>query len=236
MIYYYNNKSAEKRSEKGTVFESVFWKTCPTVPGIPHKNPIPYRSKMIYNSIKHTALRRKEQNMIQNEVLQCIKTRRSVRQYQPRQVEEDRLAAILEAGTYAASGMGKQSGRIVVVQDPADICELEKLNAAVMGATGHPFYGAPTVCVVLADPAVHTCVEDGSLIIGSLMLAAHSVGVDSCWIHRAREVFDSPEGKALLKKWGVEGDYIGVGHCILGYAAAEPGPAKPRKAGYVVRA
>ncbi len=174
--------------------------------------------------------------MIQNEVLQCLKTRRSVRQYLPRQVEEDQLAAILEAGTYAASGMGKQSGKIVVVQDPADVRELERLNAAVLGGSGHPFYGAPTVCVVLADPSVHTYVEDGSLILGNLMLAAHSVGVDSCWIHRAREVFALPEGKALLKKWGVEGNYTGVGHCILGYAATEPAPAKPRKADYIVRA
>jgi len=172
--------------------------------------------------------------MITNEVLQCLKTRRSVRQYLPRQVEEEKLAAILEAGTYAASGNGKQSGRIVVVQDPADIAELDRLNAAVLGG-GHPFYGAPTVCVVLADPSVNTCVEDGSLIIGNMMAAAHSLGVASCWIHRARQVFDSPEGRALLKKWGVEGDYIGVGHCILGYAAAEPGAPKPRKADYVVR-
>ena len=178
---------------------------------------------------------RNEIDMITNEVLQCLKTRRSVRQYLPKQVDEDQLAAILEAGTYAASGNGKQSGKIVVVQDPSDIAELDRLNAAVMGSNGHPFYGAPTVCVVLADPAVATCVEDGSVIIDNMMIAAHSLGVASCWIHRARQVFDSPEGKALLAKWGVDGNYIGVGHCILGYAAAEPGQPKPRKADYIVR-
>ena len=197
----------------------------------------PHLSKE-YTTIMPDRRHREERNeidMITNEVLQCLKTRRSVRQYLPKQVDEDQLAAILEAGTYAASGNGKQSGKIVVVQDPSDIAELDRLNAAVMGSNGHPFYGAPTVCVVLADPAVATCVEDGSVIIDNMMIAAHSLGVASCWIHRARQVFDSPEGKALLAKWGVDGNYIGVGHCILGYAAAEPGQPKPRKADYIVR-
>lgn len=173
-----------------------------------------------------------------NDVIECLKTRRSVRAYSPRQVEEDKLAAILEAGTYAASGAGKQPGKIVVVQDKDDLAELERLNAAVMQSSGHPFYGAPTVCVVLVDAAkAVTPVEDGSLIIGNLMNAAHSVGVDSCWIHRARQVFESPEGKALLKKWGVEGDYIGVGHCILGYRAEGQNPAAaPRNEDFIVRA
>ena len=87
---------------------------------------------------------------------------------------------------------------------------------------------------MLTDPNVHTCVEDGALVLGNLMLAAHSLGVASCWIHRAREEFDSPEGKALLKKWGVDERYIGVGHCILGYAANEAPAPKPRKNDYVI--
>lgn len=173
--------------------------------------------------------------MITNDVLQCLKTRRSVRRYLPKQVDADQLNAILEAGTYAASGNGKQSGKIVMIQDPADIAELERLNAAVLNSNGHPFYGAPTVCVVLADPLVSTCVEDGSVIIANMMVAAHSLGVASCWIHRAREVFDRPEGKAFLKKWGIDSRYIGIGNCILGYAAEEPGQPVPRKADYVVR-
>jgi len=170
-----------------------------------------------------------------NEVLKCLKERRSVRKYRKEQISEEQLARILEAGTYAATGMGMQSPIIVAVQDPAVIAKLSKMNAAVMGVSSDPFYGAPTVIVVLADRERGTCVEDGSLVIGNLMNAAYSVGVDSCWIHRAREVFDSEEGKALLKEWGIEGDYIGVGHCILGYRDCELPQAKPRKENYVYR-
>ena len=172
-----------------------------------------------------------------NEVLQNIRTRRSCRAYTAQPVEPEKLKAIVEAGTWAASGMGRQAPKIVVLTDPAEIAELERMNAAVLGnPDGHPFYGAPVVCVVLTDPERDTCVEDGSLVMGNLMLAAHSLGVASCWIHRAREEFSSAEGKALMQKWGVGAQYAGVGHCILGYAAAEPAPAKPRKADYIVRA
>lgn len=171
-----------------------------------------------------------------NEVIQCLVERRSCKRYLPKQVEEEQLQEILKAGTYAANGRGLQAAKIVVVQDPKELAALERLNAAVLGnPDGHPFYGAPTACVVLARADVHTCVEDGSLVIGNMMAAAHSLGVGSCWIHRAREVFDSAEGKALLKKWGVEGNYIGVGHCILGYAAGPEKPAAPRKADFVTR-
>ena len=132
--------------------------------------------------------------------------------------------------------MGKQSPKIIVLQKPEDIAELEQMNAAVLGnPNAKPFYGAPTVCVVLADAGVGTAVEDGSLVMGNLMNAAHALGVDSCWIHRAREEFQSPEGKALLKRWGIEGEWVGVGHCILGYAAQAPAQPKPRKADYIVK-
>lgn len=151
-----------------------------------------------------------------NETLQTLKTRRSVRSYRPDQVKEEDLQQILEAGTYAPTGMGMQSPIMIVVQDREEINYLSKLNAAVMGSSSDPFYGAPTVIVVLADKNRGTCVEDGSLVMGNLMNAAASLGVDSCWIHRAKEVFASPEGKALLEKWGIQGEYIGVGHCILG--------------------
>lgn len=170
-----------------------------------------------------------------NETLNTLKTRRSVRAYLPEQVKEEQLQQILEAGTYAPTGMGKQSPVMVVVQDPDTIAYLSKLNAAVMGTTTDPFYGAPTVIVVLADRSRGTCVEDGSLVMGNLMNAAQAVGVNSCWIHRAREVFDSPEGKALLEKWGIHGDYVGVGHCILGYAKGQVPAAKPRKDNYIYR-
>ena len=158
-----------------------------------------------------------------NEVLNAIKTRRSIRKYKAEQITDEQLDAILEAGTYAATGMGKQSPVIVVVQKPELIAKLSRMNAAVMGTTSDPFYGAPTV------------VEDGSLVMGNLMLAAHAVGVDSCWIHRAKEEFASPEGKALLKEWGLSENYVGIGHCILGYRDCEYPEAKERKADYIVR-
>lgn len=171
-----------------------------------------------------------------NEVLKAMEERRSCRSFLPEQLKEGDLEQILRAGTFAATGMGRQSPKIVVLQNPEDIAALERMNAAVLGnPDGHPFYGAPTVCVVLAAADAFTNVEDGSLVMGNLMLAAWSLGVGSCWIHRAREEFASPEGKALLKKWGVEGDYIGIGHCILGYPTGEYRPAKPRKSDYILR-
>ncbi len=171
-----------------------------------------------------------------NEVLNCLETRRSCRAYRPEQVPEEALQEILRAGLYAPSGMGRQSVKLLVVQDPAAIAALERLNGGVLGSPeAHPFYGAPTVCVVLADAAAFTAVEDGSLALGNLMNAAHSLGIASCWIHRAREVFASAEGKALLQRWGVEGEWIGIGHCILGYAAEPEKPAAPRLEGRIVR-
>ena len=168
--------------------------------------------------------------------LKDLKERRSIRAYRPEQIKEEELQKILEAGTYAPTGMGMQSPKIIVVQDQETRDYLSKLNARVMGdEEADPFYGAPTVLVVLASKERPTCVEDGSLVMGNLMNAAYAVGVGSCWIHRAREVFGSEEGKELLKKWGVEGDYIGVGHCILGYPADGAVPeAKPRKDDYIV--
>ena len=170
-----------------------------------------------------------------NPTLETLKTRRSVRSYLPKQVDEDALQAILEAGTYAATGMNRQSPIIVCVQDPATRETLRRMNAAVMGSDGDPFYGAPTVLVVLADKNIRTCVEDASLVIGNLMNAAFSVGVDSCWIHRAKEEFDSDEGRALLASWGITGDYVGVGHLILGYRAGDLPPVRPRKENYIYR-
>ncbi len=171
-----------------------------------------------------------------NEVIQAMKDRRSVRAYKPEQISEEQLNDILEAGTWAATGMGAQSPKIVVVQDAETIAQLSRMNAEIMGTKTDPFYGAPTVLVVLADSERPTCVEDGSLVMGNLMLAASTVGVGSCWIHRARQEFDSEEGKALLRKWGISENYIGVAHCILGYPAeVAGGKAKERKADYIVR-
>ena len=171
-----------------------------------------------------------------NKVLDALKSRRSVRRYKPEQIKDEELKAVLEAGIYAPTGMGMQSPKIVVVQDPEMVKKLSRMNAAVMGTDSDPFYGAPTVLVVLADPDRPTCVEDGSLVMGNLMNAAYAVGLGSCWIHRARQVFDSAEGKALLTTWGIPEKYIGVGHCILGYADGDLPAAKPRKDDYIVYA
>lgn len=170
-----------------------------------------------------------------NETLKTLTERRSVRAYKPEQVSEEALEQILKAGEYAPSGMGMQSAVMVVVQDEQTIRMLSRINASVMGSDGDPFYGAPTVIVVLADSKRGTCVEDGSLVMGNLMNAAHAVGVDSCWIHRAREVFEGDEGRAMLRQWGIPDTYIGVGNCILGYRDCGYPEAKPRKADYIRR-
>ena len=169
------------------------------------------------------------------DAITCLKERRSVRAYQAKQIKDEELEIILEAGKYAPTGMGAQSPIMVVVQDKETVQHLSKLNAKVMGADSDPFYGAPTVIIVLADPSRHTYLEDGSLVMGNLMNAAFAVGVDSCWIHRAKEVFESAEGKALLKKWGVDENLVGIGNCILGYRAGELSAPKPRKENYVYR-
>ena len=169
-----------------------------------------------------------------NEVIKAMIERRSCRNFKVEQIKDEELQAILEAGKYAATGKGLQSPKMVVIQNPEVIAKLSKWNADIMGVTSDPFYGAPTVILVLADATRPTAVQDGSLVMGNLMLAAHSIGVASCWINRAKEEFATEEGKALLKQWGIEGDYIGVGHCVLGYPAVDlPKPA-PRKDDYVV--
>lgn len=170
-----------------------------------------------------------------NETMQTILNRRSCRNYKPEQISEEHLEQILLAGTYAATGRGLQPVKIVVVQDSETIAQLRRMNAEIWGSDIDPFYGAPTICVILADPDTYTWVEDGSLVLGNMMLAAEAVGAASCWIHRARQEFDSPEGKELLKKWGIPERFRGVGHCTLGYAAAEPRPAKARKADFIHR-
>ena len=170
-----------------------------------------------------------------NEAMKNLLERRSVRGYKKDLVPADVLDEILEAGKYAPSGMGQQKTLMVVTQDPELVAKLSRMNADVMGAKSDPFYGAPTVVIVFTDSEQGTCVENGSLVMGNLMNAAHAVGVDSCWIHRAREVFDSEEGKALKAEWGVPESYIGIGHCVLGYRSGEYPEAKARKDGFVIR-
>lgn len=173
-----------------------------------------------------------------NETLKLLAERRSIRAYQKEQITDAELEAILEAGIWAPSAKGQQSAIVVAVQDPETVAQLSRLNAQVMGAQNDPFYGAPTVLVVLADPKATNDVNavcDGSLVMGNLMNAAASLGVGSCWINRAEELFELPEGKALLRKWGLPETLRGVGNCILGYADGPAAPRKPRKDGYIVR-
>ena len=170
-----------------------------------------------------------------NETLKTLIERRSCRSYKPDPVPAEVLDQILEAGLYAPTGMGRQSPVMIAVTDRETRDKLSRMNAAVMGASNDPFYGAPAVIVVLADRKVPTYLYDGSLVMGNLMNAAHALGVASCWIHRAKEEFDSEEGKAILRSLGIEGDYEGIGHCILGYAAEPEKPAVPRKENYIRR-
>lgn len=168
-----------------------------------------------------------------SEVLDKIKSRRSIRKYRSDMIPQDKLEKIIEAGTYAATGMGKQSPIIIAVTNKELRDKLSAMNAKIMGVDNmDPFYGAPVVLIVLADKTRPTYLYDGSLVMGNLMLAAHDLGIGSCWIHRAKEEFELPEGKELLKSLGIEGDYEGIGHCILGYADGEEPVAKPRKKPY----
>ena len=168
-----------------------------------------------------------------NDVIKNMIERRSIKKYKDEQIKKEDLELILEAGKYAANGMGLQSPVMVVLQEKEVIKKYAKMNAAVMGMDKDPFYGAPTVVIVLADKNRGTCIEDGSLVIGNMMNAAHSLGIGSCWIHRAYQVFESDEGKAMLKEWGIEGEYRGIGNCILGYMDGEYPGAKDRKENYV---
>ena len=151
-----------------------------------------------------------------NETLKTLMTRRSCKKFKPDQIKDEELDYILKAGTNAPTGRGLQSPIIIVIQDKDTIKKIAKLNSKIMGADDvDPFYGAPTLIVVLADKNIGTYVEDGSLVLGNLMNAAFSLNVGSCWIHRAKEEFQTKEGKELLKCWGVSDNYIGIGHCVL---------------------
>ena len=169
-----------------------------------------------------------------NETLKVMENRRSCRNFDPEKaVSEADIQAIVKAGTYAASGMGKQSPIILAVTNKELRDKISAENAKVMGASIDPFYGAPVILIVLADKNVPTHVYDGSLVMGNLMNAAESLGLGSIWIHRAKEEFESDFGKKILADLGIEGEYEGIGHCAIGYAAAPVKEAAPRKENYV---
>ena len=170
-----------------------------------------------------------------NETMNNILTRRSIRKYTPEMPKKEDLEQIIRAGLYAASGKGGQSSIIVAVTDRALRDRLMEMNRKIGGwAEGFdPFYGAPAVLLVLAKKNTPFTVADGSLSMGNMMLAAHALGLGSCWINRAKEAFDTEEGKALLGELGIEGEYGGVGHCIVGYPDGPAPEPKPRAEGRV---
>ncbi|MCI2154221.1 nitroreductase family protein [Erysipelotrichaceae bacterium Oil+RF-744-GAM-WT-6] len=170
-----------------------------------------------------------------NEVIRVLENRKSVRGYKPELIPEADLNQIAEAGLHAPSGMNRQSAKLVVITDPSIMKQLSEMNCRIMGGEKDPFYGAQEMILVLADKTAPTYVYDGALVMGNLLNAAYALGYGACWIHRAKEEFESEEGKELLKKWGIEGEWEGIGHCIIGYPV-DPIPAPvPIKEGRIIR-
>ena len=170
-----------------------------------------------------------------NETLEVLETRRSCRKFKPDMIPDEDIEAIVRAGTYSATGMGKQSPIIIAVTNKIIRDEIAEENRKIGGWQEgfDPFYGAPVILIVLAKKDVATHVYDGSLVMGNLMNAAHSLGIANIWIHRAKEEFESEFGKKILDKLGITDEYEGIGHCALGYADGPVNDAAPRKDNYV---
>ena len=164
--------------------------------------------------------------------LDIIRTRRSYRSYQPEQITDEQLNAVLEAGTYAPTSRGLQSPFIVAIQNEELKARLAKMNAEIMGVTTNPYYDAPTYVLVFVPADAPNGIQDASLVMENMMLAAHAQGLGSCWIHREREMFATEEGKELMQQWGLPEGLVGIAALALGYPNGEPSPAKPRKEGY----
>ena len=170
------------------------------------------------------------------EALEVLKNRRAIRKYKPEQITVEELNAVLEAGTYAPTGAGTQGVQIVAVQSPENVAAVEALNAKVLNnPNAHPYYGAPTILLVFETEACVTHELDGAAVCTNLLNAAYAVGLGSCWIHRCKQMFELPEGKELLKRWGLPENLKGVASIALGYADCEQPQPKPRKADYCVR-
>ena len=169
-----------------------------------------------------------------NTDLECIKTRRSIRRYKPEQIKDEELQSVLEAGTFAPTGMGYQDPWIVAVQNKEIIAQLTEMNKKFYEGAGDPYYGAPTIVLVFGSSPEkwRNSTNDGSLVLGNMMIAAHSIGLGSCWINREREMFATDEGKALMKQMGLPDGLVGIGSIALGYPASYPPTVKPRKDGY----
>lgn len=168
-----------------------------------------------------------------NESIKNMLERRSVRDFKEDMIPKDDLDLILKSGTYAPTGRNRQSPIIIAVTNKEMRDKISKMNAKIMGTNNDPFYGAPVILIVLADKSVPTYIYDGTLVMQNLMLSAHSLGIDSCWIHRAREEFESEEGRKILSDLGIKGDYEGIGHVALGYAKTKAPDPIPRKENYI---
>lgn len=170
------------------------------------------------------------------EALEVLKNRRAIRAFKPEQITEEELNTVLEAGTYAPTGAGTQGVQIVAVQSPENVAALDALNAKVLNnPNAHPYYGAPTIILIFETEACVTHELDGAAVCTNLLNAAYAAGLGSCWIHRCRQMFELPEGKALLKQWNLPETLTGVASIALGYADCEQPVAKPRKADYIVK-
>ena len=169
---------------------------------------------------------------MEKKFLEIIRTRRSYRSYQPEQITDEQLNAVLEAGTYAPTSRGLQSPFIVAIQNEELKARLAKMNAEIMGVTTNPYYDAPTYVLVFVPADAPNGIQDASLVMENMMLAAHAQGLGSCWIHREREMFATEEGKELMQQWGLPEGLVGIAALALGYPNGEPSPEKPRKEGY----
>lgn len=170
-----------------------------------------------------------------SELLKKIETRRSIRKFKNTMIPRDVIDQIIKAGTYAATGRNHQGCKIICVTNPELRNQLSEVNRQIGGWPEgfDPFYGAPVVLIVLADKNWPTHVYDGSLVMGNLMLAAHELGIGSCWIHRAKEEFEMEIGQELLQQLGIEGEWEGIGHCVLGYPDGNIPTAPERKEDWV---
>ena len=170
-----------------------------------------------------------------NLVLENIKKRRSIRKYTSQMVSDELIDLVTEAGTFAPTGMNRQSPVIIVIKDKNTREYISKMNASIMGVDKDPYYGAPVVILVLADPSSHTYIEDGSCVLENMMLAATSLDLATVWVHREKEMFETDQGKELLKKWGLSTSLVGVGSIALGYRDGEIPPEHKRKDNYVIK-
>lgn len=171
---------------------------------------------------------------MENNILEVIKTRRSVRHYKPEQITDDELATVLEAGTWAPTGHGTQDPVIVAVQNDALKERLARLNAEIMGVDSNPYYDAPTYLLVFASEDNPNAFQDGSCVLENMMLAAHAIGLGTCWINREYQMFRTDEGRKLMAELGIGEGRIGIGALSLGYPSRSPRPGKPRKEGWTV--